>query len=198
MCKCFSCKDSFDFDPKTDFEPCLLESEVSETNTGYSEAELKLIKAISPHWYGVVHKAEVSQPSLYNILAHECFIENKRGSEVDALRRACKALSECRVYRMTEEFDQLCEFDLPDIETDNIMDMFEIVEVDDDGKDYYTAVLFYKPDIIRVPLHSYEDEGQLKKDCLSLYKSHVAENKITDRTVMKIYKSGNKFGIAIF
>jgi len=78
--------------------------------TEYSKAELKLIKSISPQWGNVVTKTNIAPSSLYKILAERAFIDNATGPDVEALRRVCKALEECKIYRQTPEFDSLCEF----------------------------------------------------------------------------------------
>ena len=76
----------------------------------YSKAERKLIESISPHWRKVIEQTNINPPNLYKILAQECFIQNTTGPDVEALRRACKAVDKCSPYRMTPEFDKLCEF----------------------------------------------------------------------------------------
>lgn len=76
-----------------------------------TEAELKMIRAISEHWYNLVTgDTEFNTPRVFSILAEECFIEDRRGPEVDALRRALGALQKCKIYRHTKEFDELCTF----------------------------------------------------------------------------------------
>ena len=77
----------------------------------YSEQERKLIAKISDHWANVITAADINPPNLYKILAYECFESNKTGPEIEALRRVCKALSNCSPYRLTPEFDKLCEFE---------------------------------------------------------------------------------------
>ena len=76
----------------------------------YSEAELKLIEAVSPAWLAILKQSYVNPPNLWNILATEVFISGKTGPEIEALRRVCKACRDCTIYRKTPEFDKLCEF----------------------------------------------------------------------------------------
>ena len=71
---------------------------------------VRLITAISPSWAEVIKTSYINPPNLFNLLATEAFIEGKTGPAVDALRRVCKSLRDCSVYRMTPEFDKLCEF----------------------------------------------------------------------------------------
>lgn len=78
--------------------------------TEYTAAEKKLIGAISSHWLNTIKEADIYPKELYEILALEVFCKNKKGSEVDALRRVVKAIRNCEVYRLTPEFDKLCEF----------------------------------------------------------------------------------------
>jgi hypothetical protein len=73
----------------------------------YSEQELALISALSSHWANTVKKTYISPLELYEILAVECFLSNRQGPEVDALRRGLAALESCKIYRMTKEFDEL-------------------------------------------------------------------------------------------
>lgn len=76
-----------------------------------TEAELKLIRAISPHWYDLVTgDTEFNTPTVFRILVEKCFIENMEGPAVEALRRAYGAIFKCKPYRHTPEFDKLCEF----------------------------------------------------------------------------------------
>lgn len=76
----------------------------------YSEAEQNLIKAISEHWYHVIHSTDMIPVTLYRILAVECFINNKQGPAIEALRKVCKAIEDCKIFRHTKEFDDLCKF----------------------------------------------------------------------------------------
>lgn len=79
--------------------------------TDYSKAEKELIFTLSPHWFGILHKINITPSNLYRILAIEAFIENKSGSEVEALRRVVTAIEKCTTYRLTPEFDKLCHFE---------------------------------------------------------------------------------------
>lgn len=76
----------------------------------YSEAELRLIGAIDPTWGTKEAAGRVVPGWLYTSLAVKCFMKNRIGFEVNALRRVLTALQEGEVYRMTPEFDKLCEF----------------------------------------------------------------------------------------
>lgn len=73
----------------------------------YSEQEIALISALSSHWENVIKKAYIAPLPLYKILAVECFLANRQGPAVDALRRGLAALESCKIYRMTTEFDEL-------------------------------------------------------------------------------------------
>lgn len=61
-----------------------------------SAAEYKLLKALDPsdHWLTVldVKVAHLTFCKVLEILGHKCFIEDRRGPEVDALRRALRWL----------------------------------------------------------------------------------------------------------
>lgn len=76
----------------------------------YSDAEKKLIEKLSSHWASVITKTQIAPFNLYTILAKEAFVHNRVGPEIEALRRVCIALEQCKIYRMTPEFDKLCKF----------------------------------------------------------------------------------------
>lgn len=78
--------------------------------TEYSDAELKLIKAVSPHLYNVIHKTSINPMALYTMLVCNAFRDNLCGPHIEALRRAYNAIDSVQVYRCTPEFDKLCEF----------------------------------------------------------------------------------------
>lgn len=82
----------------------------STANIDYSEAERRLISKLSNHWINVIDKTSITPHRLYEILATEVFIENKQGPEIEALRKVMKACLDCKPYRMTPEFDELCQF----------------------------------------------------------------------------------------
>jgi hypothetical protein len=86
----------------------------SDSFCEYSESELKLIGSINGHWLNIVQKTYLDPTSLYRILAMECFEQNRVGPETDALRRVIKSLRECKPWRLTPEFDELCNFKLED------------------------------------------------------------------------------------
>lgn len=77
----------------------------------YSEKELALIKALSPHWYKLVTEGtDVPAPNIYRILIEDAFVNNATGPAVESLRRIGKnLLRECTMYRCTKEFDDLIE-----------------------------------------------------------------------------------------
>jgi chemotaxis regulatin CheY-phosphate phosphatase CheZ len=78
----------------------------------FSDAEKKLIQAIDPHWRDVIEKTTISSTQLYRILCMKAFLDDMTGPHVEALKRVSRAIESCTVYRLTREFDELCEFDL--------------------------------------------------------------------------------------
>lgn len=82
-------------------------------NLLWSEAELKLVKALSFHWFKLITESEsdFNQPAVYRILVELVFNNDMKGPAVEALRRCNRALHACKPYRMTPEFDKLAEFD---------------------------------------------------------------------------------------
>ena len=87
-----------------------LEIEMNNWMFDYSEAELRLIKSISEHWFRMVKDTDVDPITVYRILATICFEEDRKGPAVEALRRVMVCIRECKIYRMTPEFDKLCAF----------------------------------------------------------------------------------------
>jgi hypothetical protein len=76
----------------------------------YSEKEFAMIKELSPHWANIIEAdihSNLMPPSVLEILAMECFREDRKGPEVESLRRCMKALKACKPYRMTDEYDDL-------------------------------------------------------------------------------------------
>lgn len=73
----------------------------------YTDAELKLFKKL-----GVDSRILdcVSPVTLYRSLALECFLEDRRGPEIAALRRAWRALENGSPLRKSLEFDKLIEW----------------------------------------------------------------------------------------
>lgn len=77
----------------------------------YSEKEMAMIQAISPHWAKLITETKVDfcPPTVLEILAMEAFLEDMKGPSVDSLRRCLKACHKRKVYRMTPEFDELIQ-----------------------------------------------------------------------------------------
>jgi hypothetical protein len=73
----------------------------------YSKKEEKLIELL-----GFSHLLECLSPvELYKLMAEDAFIENRTGKAIESLRRCLKAINKAKPYRMTDEFDDLIEFD---------------------------------------------------------------------------------------
>ena len=75
----------------------------------YSETELKMIETISPSSLRLTTEA-VCPSVVFEMMAIQCFIENKTGPAVDALRRAIKASRNCYPYRESPEYEELIKF----------------------------------------------------------------------------------------
>lgn len=73
----------------------------------YSESEINLFESLGHSKYIL---NGVNPVALYDIAALKAFRENLQGPEIEALRRGVKAIHGCKVYRMTEEFDNLLRF----------------------------------------------------------------------------------------
>lgn len=74
----------------------------------YSEAELKMFESL-----GISEMLIRSVPvhALYSLGVERCFFYNLAGNNIDAFRKAARAvLKTMRPYRLTPEFDKLCEF----------------------------------------------------------------------------------------
>ena len=86
--------------------------------TKYSQAELKLFKELmkddESYTRFLVNNKNVYARHVYEYLVTKVFIENQAGPAVEALRRVVRNLDakglNLTIYRMTPEFDKLCEF----------------------------------------------------------------------------------------
>lgn len=74
----------------------------------YSEREQALFESLN---FGYLMDIIDIPPSVYDIVARDCFIKNLTGKSVDSLRRCLGACQVCNPYRMTDEFDNLIEID---------------------------------------------------------------------------------------
>lgn len=80
--------------------------------TDYSDKEYAMIAAISPHWQSIIDRDldnSIVPPLVFEIVALDCFMENKTGKAVDSLRRCVAAVRKCNPYRRTPEFDALID-----------------------------------------------------------------------------------------
>jgi hypothetical protein len=73
----------------------------------YSDNELKLINIFGLQEYS----KHVMPPTLYREMAIMCVKDDRKGPEVQAVRRALKAIDGSSPYRLTEEFDKLIELE---------------------------------------------------------------------------------------
>ena len=74
---------------------------------GYTVNEVRLIREFG---YGdLVEHIDVPH-SLYRMCVEKAFCENMQGPHVEALRRVYNVLVACKMYRHTEEFEELCKF----------------------------------------------------------------------------------------
>jgi predicted Ser/Thr protein kinase len=72
----------------------------------YSEAELELFQKLQVN-HLVNH---LEPPAIYRVAVEEAFLLERKGKEIDALRRGAKALLiNGKPYRLTPEFDALVE-----------------------------------------------------------------------------------------
>lgn len=70
----------------------------------YSENELILIRFCG--FESLIAQDEIQPPTLYDLMAMHCFIENRKGWEVEAIRWAVSMLHKGKVYRHTPEFEE--------------------------------------------------------------------------------------------
>ncbi len=75
----------------------------------YSNAEIKIIETISPSSLQLTTES-IYPSTVFEMMAIQCFIENKTGPAVDALRRALKASRNCNPFRETPEYEELIKF----------------------------------------------------------------------------------------
>lgn len=73
----------------------------------YSEKEIEMFNAL-----GLSDKIKFfaeNPVQLYHLAVERCFVNNLTGVAVDSLRRCIIALNQCKVYRGTQEWDDLIE-----------------------------------------------------------------------------------------
>lgn len=73
----------------------------------YSEKEIEMFNAL-----GLSDKIKFfaeNPVQLYNLAVERCFVNNLTGVNVESLRRCVIALNKCKVYRGTQEWDDLIE-----------------------------------------------------------------------------------------
>lgn len=69
----------------------------------YSEKEVKLLT----RYLTTELVNSCNAVSVYSLAVEEAFIKNNNDCYAESLRRCKKALNECKIYRMTKEFDDL-------------------------------------------------------------------------------------------
>lgn len=89
---------------------------MSKLNLYYSEQEIKLFKDLG--WTYLFTGSYVENPiepwAMYQIAAEQAFINNLQGPIIDALRKGIKAITECKPYRKTPEFEELIKYNEDD------------------------------------------------------------------------------------
>ena len=81
--------------------------------TSYSLEELRLIRELSPEQHRRIVQGMWDYPPhmTYSTIAEDCFIKNRTGPAVEALRRVLRAMQvDGKPFRHTEEFNKLAEF----------------------------------------------------------------------------------------
>jgi hypothetical protein len=77
----------------------------------YSKKEWEMIKKISPEWAKIVENDTVdiviTPIRLLEIIALECFMDDKKGKEVESLRRCLSAYKKNNINRGTEKYEKL-------------------------------------------------------------------------------------------
>ena len=71
-----------------------------------------MIAELSSHWKSIIDRdmdGGIMAPRLLEMVAMDCFVENKTGKAVDSLRRCIKAGRQCHPYRMTQEYNDLID-----------------------------------------------------------------------------------------
>jgi len=78
----------------------------------YSEPEMKLMRTFRiPE--ALLKDEFVSAPQLYRIMVEEAFLypDKYEDNAIESLRRCYWAIMECKIYRMTPEWDALIQLD---------------------------------------------------------------------------------------
>ena len=71
----------------------------------YSQKELKLIEHYG--FLEIIKKVELNPPSLYRMMMEKAFVDNDQDIYHEALRKCMEAFMDCKIYRLTKEWDDL-------------------------------------------------------------------------------------------
>lgn len=86
---------------------------IAQINRYYSDQEIRMFKDLS--WGYLFEGTFVDNPvevwPMYRMAAEKAFIENTQGPAVEALRKGIRAMTECKPYRRTPEFEELIKYD---------------------------------------------------------------------------------------
>jgi hypothetical protein len=81
-------------------------------NTEYSDQEIRMFRDLG--WSYLFEGKYVDHPiavwAMYKMAVEKAFINNNQGPEVEALRKGMKAITECKPYRNTPEFEELIHY----------------------------------------------------------------------------------------
>ncbi len=80
-----------------------------KTKSDLSDKEWELVRALSPHWFSLLQEGvNVMFPNILNIIALDCFVDNRTGPAVESLRRCVRHLQSGK-YRKTPEYEELIQ-----------------------------------------------------------------------------------------
>lgn len=76
-----------------------------------SKAEEALMKSVGGEYlFEPLERGSLMAPRAWEMVAMQVFEDNIQDKRADAIRKIIKALRTCSPFRMTPEFDSLCEF----------------------------------------------------------------------------------------
>jgi hypothetical protein len=79
----------------------------------YSDQEIRMFRDLGWGYLfqGSYEDNPIATWAMYKIAVEKAFIENTQGPAVEALRKGTRAITECKPYRRTPEFEELIKYD---------------------------------------------------------------------------------------
>ena len=85
---------------------------MTKLNLYYSDQEIRMFKDLGWTYLfeGTFIENTVEVWTMYRMAAEKAFINDAKGQAVEALRKGIRAMTECKPYRRTPEFEELIHY----------------------------------------------------------------------------------------